>query len=161
MMKTPIPIVAVVGGGDECALDTLRSAEKVGCLLADRGFVLITGGRTGVMEAASAGASHAGGCVVGILPGTSPREANQHVEIAIATGLGEARNAIIATAAQAIIAVGGEFGTLSEIALALKLGKPVVAIHSRWGNIPGVEPATSAEEAVEKIVRILSDSAKT
>ena len=90
-----------------------------------------------------------GGLAVGILPQADPREANPHVEVPIATGLGEARNAVLATAAQALIAIGGEHGTLSEIAHGLKLGRPVIALESRWAAIPGVVPAPDPVRAVE------------
>ncbi|MBC7259940.1 MAG: TIGR00725 family protein [Chloroflexi bacterium] len=122
-------IIAVVGSGtasDElCAL-----AEEVGREVARQGAVLITGGLGGVMAAASRGAHEEGGITVGILPGTDPKEANPWVEIPIATGMGQARNVIIVTAAHAVVAVGGEYGTLSEIAHALKIGKPVIGLRT-------------------------------
>ena len=121
--------IAVVGSGT--ASDELRAlAEEAGREVARRGAVLITGGLGGVMEAASRGAHEEGGITVGILPGTDPRDANPWVEIPIATGLGQARNVIVVTAAHAVVAVGGEYGTLSEIAHALKIGKPVVGLHT-------------------------------
>jgi len=143
------PLIAVIGAGDDPAPHILEAARTVGRLLAERGAVLLTGGLGGVMEAASAGARDAGGLVVGLLPQSDPRGANPHVDVAIATGLGEARNAVIATAARALIAVGGEHGTLSEIAHGLKLGRPVVVLHSRWEQIPGVIPAPDPVRAVE------------
>jgi uncharacterized protein (TIGR00725 family) len=103
------------------------------------------------MEAASAGAQSKGGTVIGILPGARADQANRHVRIAIATGLGEARNAVIAAAADALIAVAGELGTLSEIALALKLGKPVFTLNSQWEGIAGTARVTSPKEAVERV----------
>jgi hypothetical protein len=142
-------VIGVVGAGGAVDEPVRQLAERVGELLAARGCIVLTGGREGVMAAASAGARRAGGRVVGILPGVDPAEANADVEIALATGLGEARNAVIATAAAALIAVGGEYGTLSEVALALKLGKPVVTLASPWSTIPGTAPARDAEEAVE------------
>jgi uncharacterized protein (TIGR00725 family) len=142
------PLIAVVGAGGDIDVRTRKLAERVGELVAGNACVLLTGGLGGVMEAASAGARRAGGTVIGLLPGSSPAAANPHVEIAIASGLGEARNAVIATAAGALIAVGGEYGTLSEIAFGLKLGKTVVALACDWSGVPGVREARSPEEAV-------------
>jgi uncharacterized protein (TIGR00725 family) len=144
-------LIAVVGSGYEEDPRLLSKARQVGELLAESGFVLITGGLGGIMEAASAGARSKAGAVVGILPGTRPGQANRFVRIAIATGLGEARNSVIATAADALIAVAGEYGTLSEIALALRLGKPVITLDSQWSGIAGTVQVRSPEEAVEHI----------
>ncbi len=144
-------LVAVIGGGREQDPEILSKAEQVGELLAESGFVLITGGLGGIMAAASAGARRKGGTVIGILPHASPERANPSVEIAIATGMGEARNAVIATAAEALIAIGGEYGTLSEIALALKLGKPVITLHSQWDQVAGTVRADSPQEAIKHL----------
>jgi uncharacterized protein (TIGR00725 family) len=110
--------------------------------------VLVCGGRGGVMEAACRGAKQAGGTTVGILPGSSRNDANEHVDIAIATGLGEMRNALIVRAVDSLIAVGGEYGTLSEIALALKGGRPVFGLGS-W-EIEGITMVATPEEAVRQ-----------
>ena len=144
-------LIAVIGSGHEPDRELLAKARRVGELLAENGYALITGGLGGVMEAASAGVQSKGGLVVGVLPGAHPDQANRHVEIAIATGLGEARNAVIATAADALIAVSGEYGTLSEIALALKLGKPVITLDSKWDQIEGTIRVDSPEEAIAHI----------
>lgn len=149
-------LIAVVGSGSEVDVELLSKARRVGELIAEKGLVLITGGLGGVMEAASAGAASKAGIVIGILPDASPNHANQYVEIPIATGLREARNAVIATAADALIAVSGEYGTLSEIALALKLGKPVVTLCSQWNQIAGTIQTNTPEEAIERIQKILS-----
>src|SRR5256885_11222148 len=141
------PYVAVVGPG-EATPEQIATAEEVGRLLAERGAVLVCGGLGGVMEAACRGAKEGGGQTVGILPGGDRAAANPYVDVAIATGLGEARNALVVRAADVLIAVGGAYGTLSEIALALKTGKRVVGLRS-W-NIDGVEPAGSPEEAVAR-----------
>jgi uncharacterized protein (TIGR00725 family) len=109
--------------------------------------VLVCGGLGGVMEAACRGARSEGGTAVGILPGLDRGAANQHVSVAVATGLGEARNALVVRAADALIAVGGAYGTLAEIALALKGGKAVVGLGT-W-EIEGVERAEGPESAVE------------
>src|SRR4051795_12298669 len=111
--------VAVVGAGAARA-DEQRAAEEVGRRLAEAGAVVVCGGRGGVMEAACRGAKAGGGTTVGILPGTSRAEANPYVDVAIATGLGELRNGLVVRAADAFVAIGGAFGTLSEVALALQ-----------------------------------------
>lgn len=144
-------IIAVVGGGNETDASLLHDAQAIGAIVAHAKATLVTGGRGGVMEAASRGAQEAGGLVIGILPGTSRADANPYVDLAIATGLREARNAVIATAADLIVAVGGEHGTLSEIALGLKLRKPVVALRSQWGSITGVAPADTVDQVVQFI----------
>jgi uncharacterized protein (TIGR00725 family) len=132
----------------------LRDAQEVGRRIAEAGAVLVCGGRTGVMEAASRGASEAGGIVVGVLPTLSPADANPYVTYAIATGIGEARNLAVVASGEAVIAVGGEWGTLSEIAHARKIGRPVVALQSwtlrnRTGTDLGIVAAETAEEAVD------------
>jgi uncharacterized protein (TIGR00725 family) len=118
----------------------------VGRALAARDAVVVTGGLAGVMEAACRGAREGGGTTLGILPGLDRGDANPYVDLAVPTGMGEARNALVVRAADAVVAVGGGYGTLSEIALALKGGKPVVGIGS-W-EIDGVVASDSAEEAV-------------
>jgi uncharacterized protein (TIGR00725 family) len=121
-------------------------AREVGRRLAEAGAVVLCGGLDGVMEAAAEGASSAGGTVVGILPGADRAAGSPHLTIAIATGLGEARNAVLASACDAVIAVAGGWGTLSEIGLARRLGRPVVSVAG-W-ELEGVPVAISAEEAV-------------
>ncbi|OFW59369.1 MAG: TIGR00725 family protein [Candidatus Solincola sediminis] len=122
--------IAVVGG-QLCTEEEARAAYEVGRLLAERDAVVICGGLTGVMEAVCRGAKEAGGTTIGVLPGPFRSDANQYVDHAIATDMGQARNAIIVRTSDAVIAIGGEYGTLSEIAMALKMGKRVVAI-STW-----------------------------
>jgi len=149
MMK---PIIAVIGGRRiEKAL--LLEAEEVGRLIAKKGANLVCGGLGGVMEAASRGAKLEGGLTVGILPHDHSKEANQHIDFPVATGLGIGRNVIIARTADALIAVGGEYGTLSEIAFALQMGKPVVGIKT-W-DIKGVIGAKNAADAVNKVFELL------
>ena len=148
------PIVAVCGPGERASREELAAAEMVGRLLAERGAVVLCGGLGGVMEAASRGARSAGGLVVGLLPGVDPREANPYVTIPIATGAGAIRNALIATGCEALIAVGGRFGTLTEVAFALRMGRPVIGLHSFRLDEPalGGAPlwrARTPEEAVE------------
>jgi uncharacterized protein (TIGR00725 family) len=122
----------------------------VGRALAARGAVVVCGGLGGVMEAACRGAKDGGGVTVGILPGTDRAAANPFVDLAIPSGLGEARNALVVRAADALIAVGGGYGTLSEIALALKAGKRVVGLDS-W-DIEGVVAAPDPEAAVAAVL---------
>ncbi len=141
-------IISVIGAGS-CDKEIYSIAEEVGRLIARKDATLVTGGLGGVMEAASKGAKEAGGVVVGILPGFSKEEANQYVTVPIVTGLSHARNIIVARSGDAVIAVSGEYGTLSEIAISLKLGKPVIGINT-WDNIEGVTGTNSAEEAVKK-----------
>jgi uncharacterized protein (TIGR00725 family) len=119
--------VAVVGAGDASARQ-VSQAEAVGRAVAASGAVLVCGGLGGVMAAACRGAKEAGGLTVGILPGTDRTGANPHLDVALPTGLGEARNAVVVRAADAVVAVGGGYGTLSEMALALKAGIPVVGL---------------------------------
>jgi uncharacterized protein (TIGR00725 family) len=145
--------VAVVGPGDATA-DELAAAEEVGRLLAEGGAAVVCGGLGGVMEAACRGARSAGGLTLGILPGRDRREANPYVDVAVPTGLGEARNALVVRAADAVVGVGGGYGTLSEIALALKGGTPVVGLGTwelaRAGQPDrGIVQASSASEAAE------------
>ena len=137
--------VAVVGPG-EADPDEIGAAERVGAELTRRGAVVVCGGLGGVMEAACRGAKEAGGTTVGILPGLDRATANEYVDVALPTGLGEARNALVVRAADVLIAVGGAYGTLSEIALALKAGKRVIGVGS-W-DIEGMQTVETAEQAV-------------
>ncbi|MBV8983259.1 MAG: TIGR00725 family protein [Acidimicrobiia bacterium] len=133
--------MAVVGGG-EAGAEAVAVAEDVGRELARRGAVVLCGGLGGVMEAACRGAKAEGGTTVGILPTDDRRHANEYVDIAIATGMGEARNALVVRAADVVLAIDGEFGTLSEIALALRTGTPVVGIDTWELSIGGQEVDT-------------------
>jgi len=143
--------VGVIGPGDASPAQ-LQTAESVGRLLAEHGAILVCGGRGGVMEAACRGAASASGLTVGILPGADRSAANEWVNVAIPTGLGELRNGLIVRAADAIVAVGGAYGTLSEIALALKCGVPVIGAGT-W-EIEGVEEVRSAEGAVTRALEL-------
>ena len=125
-----VPVqIAVIGAGDAPASVEVV-AEEVGAALAQRGAVVVCGGQMGVMGAACRGAKSAGGTTVGILPGSDPSAANPWVDIVIPTGLGEARNALVVRSAASVIAVGGGYGTLSEVAIALRLGTPVIGIDT-------------------------------
>jgi hypothetical protein len=157
------PHVAVIGEGDPHGPDASRLlewAEEVGSLLARSGATVVTGGLGGVMRAASRGAASAGGMTLGILPGDNAREANDYVRQAIPTGLGVVRNLVVVTAADAVLAVGGRHGTLSEIALALRMGRHVVTLNS-WRleaehRYPGprVHRARDPHEAVALALRL-------
>jgi uncharacterized protein (TIGR00725 family) len=149
--------LAVVGGGGGVPAPTLARAEEVGRAVAEAGAVLVCGGLGGVMEAACRGAQRAGGLTLGILPGRDRAEANAHVDVAVPTGLGEARNALVVHAADAVVAVAGEYGTLSEIALALQAGIPVVGLDTwelaRGGDtVDTVVRADTPAQAVELAV---------
>jgi hypothetical protein len=154
--RAALHIAVIGGGGDVTAADAAR-AEKVGRAVADAHAILVCGGLGGVMEAACRGAHAGGGLTVGILPGRDRSDANPHVDVAIPTGLGEARNTLVVRAADAVVAVAGEYGTLSEIALALRAGIPVVGLDTwelrRGGKADdGVVRAADAAQAVELAV---------
>ena len=145
-----VPYVAVIGPSVSTEEESAR-AEEIGRLLADEGVVVVCGGLGGVMEAVARGAASAGGTVLGILPGADRSDANDHVTVALATGMGEMRNALVVRAADAVIAVGGAYGTLSEIAFALRTGVPVVGVGS-WDLddvIDAPDPAAAVALALE------------
>ena len=151
--------VAVIGP-DPAPPEVETTCEEVGRLLAKAGAIVVTGGLGGSMEAASRGAAAEGGVTLGILPGTSRREANPYVTVSVPTGMGEGRNVLNVRAADAVIAVAGEFGTLSEIAFALKTGVPVIGLNT-WELAKGGRPVDdpiarvdSAEEAVREALRL-------
>jgi uncharacterized protein (TIGR00725 family) len=139
--------VAVIGGHqpDE---EALKIAYEIGQRLAQAGAILVCGGLSGVMEAAARGAREAGGLTIGILPGTNPEEANPFIDLPLATGIGFSRNSMVVLNADSVIAVDGEYGTLSEIAFARLYNKKVVGINT-W-KIEGVLPVNSASEAVDQ-----------
>jgi len=141
------PLVAVVGGA-ECTPQESEWAGAVGRLIAERGAVLVCGGLGGVMAAAARGAKEAGGLTVGILPGADPADANASIDVALATGMGEMRNALIVRAAQAVIAIGGGWGTLSEIALARRTDTPVVGLHDAFAEAISIHRVGRPEDAV-------------
>ena len=142
------PRYVAVCGTSEADASQRRLALEVGRLLAQAGAVVLCGGLGGVMEAVSQGASDQGGTVIRILPGRDRAAANPHLTVAIATGLGEARNSVLTAAADCVIAIGGGWGTLSEIGLARKMGRPVVGLGS-W-DLAGLEVAGDPAEAVRK-----------
>ena len=141
-------LVAVVGGS-WCTSEEAAWAATVGRLLAERGVVLLCGGLGGVMEAAARGAKQGGGLTVGLLPGVDADEANPHIDVPIATGMGEMRNALIVRAAHAVIAIGGGWGTLSEIALAQRINTPVVGLHDAFVSTLDLPRVATPQAAVE------------
>lgn len=141
-------IIAVIGGFD-CSEEIEKLAVETGRQIAKAGCTLVCGGMRGVMEAACRGAKEAGGTTIGILPGKSKMDANKFVDIPIITAMSHARNAIIVRTADAVIAIDGKYGTLSEISLAKAIDKPVYGLKT-WG-IPGVIKVKTPKEAVEKI----------
>jgi uncharacterized protein (TIGR00725 family) len=145
--KMAQPVYVAVIGGSDLSPETTRLAREVGREVAERGAVLLCGGLGGVMAAAAQGAQDAGGVSLGILPDGDRRRANPYLTYAIATNLGHARNVLIAHSADAVIAVGGSYGTVSEAAIALKLGKPVVALNVTW-DLAGLKRAATPTEAV-------------
>ncbi len=154
-------IIAVIGGW-QCSKEEAKTAEEVGRQLARQGAILVCGGLSGVMEAACKGASSEGGVTIGILPGESRQAANPYVQIPIVTGLGYARNITVVKSAQAVIAIDGSYGTLSEISHALQSGIPVIglntwtlSINSKQDN--SIIPARNAAEAVDKALNLATN----
>lgn len=159
-MRVRKPLIGVIGSSVGAPAQR-ELARAVGKRIAERGAILVCGGMTGVMESAARGAQEAGGLTLGILPGSNATESppNEFIEIALFTGLREARNYLIASVCDGLIAIGGGYGTLSEIALALRLGKPLVLLHS-WqfqieGEMLSVPTAQTADEAVERLWAML------
>jgi uncharacterized protein (TIGR00725 family) len=142
--------VSVIGSG----IEHEARAEEVGRLLAENGCKVVTGGRGEVMAAAARGAKSAGGTTIGILPGESRGDANEWIDHAVATGLGPMRNFAVAASGDAVIAVGGKWGTLSEIAFAKLLGRPVVILEPGW-ELDGVDRAATPEDAVAFVLNAL------
>ncbi len=155
MAETVRPVrIAVCGSGAPSAGALADAAEEVGRHLARAGAVLVCGGLRGVMEAAAKGAVEAGGLTIGILPGTDARDANPYITLPLPTGMGEARNALVVRAADAVLALGGEWGTLSEVALARKMGIPVVLFRPGLTASLALEEAPSAEVAVARVLEL-------
>lgn len=153
--------IAVIGASQASASE-LKTAEKVGHEIARSGAVLVCGGMGGVMEAACRGASEAGGLTIGVLPGESRESANKFVDIPIVTGVGYARNVAVVKSAQAVIAVGGSYGTLTEIGYALQSGLPVIGLDT-WSISRGGKPknsiveAKTPAEAVQKALELIAE----
>ena len=150
MLTTVALQVSVIGSGREWE----GAAEEVGRLLAERGVTVVTGGLGEVMAAAHRGAKAAGGVTVAILPGESRDDANEWADHVVVTGVGHARNLAVAASGDAVVAIGGSWGTLAEIAFARRLGRPVVALEGAPA-VDGVERAATPAEAVELVLRHL------
>ena len=149
------PRVSVIGAGT-CGSETYELAKNLGRKLAEHGVTVVCGGLGGVMRAACEGAKSRGGLTIGILPGPDIRAANEFVDIPIATELSHMRNHLVVLNGDAAVAVEGEAGTLSELALAMKSGKKVVAL-GRWKDLPGVLPAHDVDQAVSLVLGVLRD----
>jgi uncharacterized protein (TIGR00725 family) len=152
--------IAVIGDST-CSAQQSKLAETIGALLAQRGVTIVCGGLGGVMEAVCRGAKSKGGFTIGILPGADASTANSWIDIPVPTGIGEARNAVVVKSAQAVIAVGGGYGTLSEIAFALRSSKPVIGLNTWSLSRNGREENSiirvqSAEAAVEKAISLVN-----
>ena len=161
MIKNEKRFIAVIGSS-ACSSQEARLAEEVGRELARHGAILVCGGLGGVMEAACRGAQAEGGTTIGILPGESRQAANPYVTIPVATGIGPARNAAVVKSAQAVIAISGSYGTLSEISLALNSGIPVIGLNT-WSlskngqHDNSIIPAQNPTEAVEKALNLATN----
>ena len=153
-------MIGVMGAG-RCDEEIDRLAEEVGRRIAERGAVLLCGGRNGVMEAAARGAHQAGGLTIGVMPGAGAdvSRPNEHIDVALFTGIGDARNYVNVCSSDAVIAISGSWGTLSEIALAKKIGRPVVLLRSWKLDVDDLPRAETAAEAVELAFRAISDAA--
>jgi uncharacterized protein (TIGR00725 family) len=148
-------LIGVVGSGTASPAG-LAAAQRVGQLLAENGAVLVCGGLGGIMEAASRGCAEAGGEVIGILPGAAANSANPFVTLPVVTNMGHARNVIIAHTAQALIALEGEYGTIAEMAIGLKLGKKVIQLLALT-ELPGTLLVRTPEEAVEQALSAVKE----
>lgn len=148
----PVRVPIGVIGPREATGEQLAAAEDIGRGLARMGFIVICGGRHGVMEAVCRGASAAGGVTIGMLPDADPSFANPYVGIVIATGIGEARNALIARASMCLVAIGDSFGTLSEVALSRQFGKSVIGLEGA-AQVDGVVHLASVDEALGAVAR--------
>jgi len=145
-------IIGVIGAGTADA-SLIGIAQEVGRLIANRAALLVCGGLGGVMEAAARGAKAAGGTTIGILPQATKEMVNPYIDVPVATGFGEGRNIVLVRTSDALIAIGGEYGTLSELAFALKMGKPVIGINT-W-DIQGITKADTPEAAVDSAFKLL------
>ena len=141
-------MIGVIGGG-QCAPDIELIAEEVGSLIAQKGAVLICGGLSGVMEAACRGAKQSNGTTIGVLPGNCKTDANLYIDIPIVTGMADARNIVIVRSSDAVIAIDGKYGTLSEISFCLVFNVPIIGLKT-WNVDPAIIQASSAHEAVNK-----------
>ena len=150
-----IVYIGVIGAG-KCSKKLKDQAYAVGAAIARQNAVLVCGGFKGIMEAAAQGAREAGGKTVGIIPGTDRNEANEYCDVVIPTGMGEARNVIVVQSSDALISLHGKYGTISELAFALKMNKPVISLVN-WDVFPEIALETDPVEAVRKAVKLARD----
>ncbi len=149
-------MIGVIGAGS-CNEEVHEQARELGAGIAQAGAVLVCGGLGGVMEGACRGAYEAGGQTVGILPGPDKAQANSYVTIPIVTDLGHARNILVVRSSHALVAVSGGYGTLSEISIGLKLGKPVIGLGT-WPDMEGIRYVTTPEDALDVLASLLTSS---
>jgi len=154
MATRPRPIIGVIGAG-RCSEEIEILAADVGRAIAAAGGILVCGGLGGVMEAAARGAKEKEGMTIGILPGSARSDANEFIEVPIPTGMSEARNVIIINTADAVIALPGKYGTLSEMAFCLKSNKPLITVGNSWEISESVEHFESPEDAVKKALELV------
>ncbi len=147
LSRSAVPTIAIIGAA-QCTDQIYALAKETGFLCAKAGYAVVCGGLGGVMQGASEGASEAHGIAIGILPGSDPQQANPYISIVVPTGMSHARNALVVQTGLAVIAIAGGTGTLSEMALALKMGKPVISLHS-WTPTPDVHVVHTPLAAVE------------
>ena len=146
--------IGVIGAGD-CSQEIYNMASELGHMIAQNEWILICGGLGGVMEGAAKGCYKGGGMTVGILPGEEKESANPFIHLAIPTGLGEGRNLVVIRASDAVLSIAGGYGTLSEIGLALKMGKPVIGLKT-WPSIDGVDYVETPQQAMDMVVSYVS-----
>jgi uncharacterized protein (TIGR00725 family) len=149
-------MIGVVGAGN-CSTEVYELARRIGDGIARAGGILVCGGLGGVMEGACRGAREAGGETVGILPGPDKASANPYVSVPIVTDMGHARNVLIVRTSDLLVAVSGGYGTLSEISIALKLGKPIIGLHT-WPDMEGIAYVSSPEEATDTIRKMMGET---
>jgi len=150
------PLIGVIGAG-ECTTNEYHLAQQVGEVIARYGLGLVCGGLGGVMEAAAKGCREGGGLTVGIIPQNSPLPANPYIDVIIPTGMGVMRNILVVRSAVGLIAIGGRLGTLSELAFALQLKKPVVGLNT-WDVSEDIVLVHSPSEAVKQLLTMINDS---
>lgn len=148
--------IGIIGTGT-CPDTTYQLARNLGFEIGKRGWLLICGGLGGVMEGAARGCAEAGGLTVGLLPGLTKQSANPFIRIPIPTGLGDGRNLLVVRASDVVVAIAGGYGTLSEIALALKINKPVIGLDT-WKEISGIHYVTDHREAIRSVIQFLGES---
>jgi uncharacterized protein (TIGR00725 family) len=146
--------IGIIGAG-ECSLETYQQAKELGYYIGRNHWILICGGLGGIMEGAAEGCYQAGGMTVGILPGNEKNAANPFINIPIATGLGEGRNVLVVKASDVVVAIAGGYGTLSEIGLALKIGKPVVGLGT-WLDIDGIDYVETPQQAIVAVDKYIA-----